>query len=458
MIATFTAMDQETKTATMVERLAAFTTDNTQSAIVEARRQLQAARDDVRDKMSTLYEAWIPLITRRPVPQNQPGMSSGPISLDGLMARVAQLEKGMSDMKAIGNGNGRLELPPPTPVSAPPRGDPRLARIQNGDTDDSGPSNKRQKSNAQSDEVADGLVRIKAMETLLLGFEERFNQMENLAYQTGAAGAQGGAAEAEMKSWDDLENMRDPTRRLRGQAASIEEVGPVEDGWDDLENARDPHRQLRGPEKPVEEVASWDDLENSRDPLRELRGPAAPAVAPAVVNSIVTDELLAAQAQKFEEQASLVSVLRQNVRNMGETIKELKEDKEASERIREADKTEVENALEGMMTLVKQTCDKEAQDALQGMYLSIKETCEKEAKEALEAKMVVIKEMCEKEAKEALEAKMAIIKETCAREAKGAIEDKTGFIEETCFKVSFFLISNRYCADSKGYSQGSHPH
>lgn len=154
------------------------------------------------------------------------------------------------------------------------------------------------------------LVKVKSLEALVLGFDERFNEMENWAYKSG------GKEDKPITTWEELEQQRDPSGVLRG--------APVEE-WAEFENARDPDGLLRG----------------------------IPKAQPADRR---VEELLATQnllAQKLEEQASLNTVLRAKVKSASEAIKAANDEREKQ---RVGDKQQLEDALAGMIVMIKDEC------------------------------------------------------------------------------------------------------
>jgi hypothetical protein len=349
MLSTITAISQQGSRAKHVERFASFTTDETSPELIEARRLLQVAQEDVVAKMAELGDLWSAMFRRRTGGMDTIG---GGLVLDRLIERVTSLERSMPGTSTADKGKGRaIEAPLPTPTSALPQ--PGLGRIRIANSD-GGPesSEKGHRVSVLSDQLSAALVKVDSMETLLLGFDERFNEFENRAYLTDMNSRQErgtGGEEKPVDSWDELENQRDPTRRLRGPIR--ERADPrLDANRSNLERDPQPTRQIGGNSGQIQGRTAQ---RNGDDPRRKPSGPDAIATQDAKIAeaSAKTQELINAYSQKLEEQAGLVSSLRSRVRSMGEDIAALKEEKDAQNRQREEDKHKLEDTGRAIATL-----------------------------------------------------------------------------------------------------------
>ena len=267
-------------------------TDASSTALKEAVRRVDDAERDLHAQLSDAQAGFVEVMRRMLA---KPGVVEGNVSAlnwDGLEGRVARLET-MGPIRSMGTAqphNGvpeTIHLPPPPPPNAsmPPDPPPETVRATppqtGGDVEmplagvestDVGTTRERRSRARQL--LAEVLSRMEAVEAMKQGFEDRFDEFENHLFL-----GQGEAID-QIRTWDELERQRDPTRRLRGERrpsepTEVKEVKMIQE--EEMEAMQDEVAEMRKEraETKKESAEMKDEVAETKKEMAEMKSEVA---------------------------------------------------------------------------------------------------------------------------------------------------------------------------------------
>ncbi len=231
------------------------------SILEVAKENVASLEKELEDRLSTVHTAFAELIKRA---ISKPGIANDNVSV----LELNEINEKLSRLENAAILPSSYIAPPPQPPQPPseiplppPPPSPTVPPTEQGGSVVN-PSITHQAKRKRARDVLDKIVnRLEILEDFKDEIEVKLGDIEDQTLElTGLP--------TPVRSWDDLENRRDPTGKLRGQpsislqtlpgpiqqsgtnTSSLQDLGKAEEGtledvWEDFENRRDHQRMLR---------------------------------------------------------------------------------------------------------------------------------------------------------------------------------------------------------------------